>query len=199
MENKNFTIHTQLNQQLIAHLNKLQDRYSKILPIRVDVHYAKDDKFNTHFEITKQEIMYFLYQVMQFELDIVGYAVAMEFNHHEHIHFHSVFYVNGQKRQKYYPIYVALERAWHELTKGYLYDCQRNNYHINGLRMINHHDDEAFHSVCYMLSYLAKTEQKSIFKACYNDCLFLSEVPPPSCRGKPRTLGLHKLSIPSSI
>lgn len=99
---------------------------------------------------------------MQFELDIVGYAVVMEFNQNKHIHFHSVFYVNGQKRQKYYPVYVELERAWHELTNGYLYDCQRNNYCINGLKMINHHDHEAFRSTCYMLCYLAKTKQKLI-------------------------------------
>lgn len=199
MQNKNFTINKQLNQKLITHLNKLQDRYSKILPIRIDIHYAKDDEFNTDIETTKKEIMYFLYQAMQLELDIVGYAVVMEFNQNEHIHFHSVFYVNGQKRQKYYPIYVALERAWYELTKGYLYDCQRNNYHINGLSIINHHDDEAFRSVCYMLSYLAKTEQKSFFKECYSDCLFLSKVPPPSHRGKPRTLGLNKFLISSRI
>ena len=72
MKNKNFTIHTQLNQQLMTHLNKLQDRYSKILPIRIDIHYAKDDKFNTNIHIAKQEITCLLFQAMQFELDIVG-------------------------------------------------------------------------------------------------------------------------------
>lgn len=199
MKNINFTIHTQLNQQLITHLNKLQDRYSKILPIRIDIHYAKDDKFNTNIHIAKQEITCLLFQAMQFELDIVGYAVVMEFNQNKHIHFHAIFYVNGQKRQKYYPVYVELERAWHELTNGYLYDCQRNNYCINGLKMINHHDHEAFRSACYMLSYLAKTEQKEPFKKRYSDCLFLSEVPPPSHRGKPRTLGVSKFLIPLSI
>lgn len=117
-----------------------------------------DDKFNTDIETTKKEIMYFLYKAMQFELDIVGYAVVMEFNRNEHINFHSIFYINGQKRQKYYPIYVALEKVKHELNNGYFYDCQRNNYRINRLKMINHHDHEAFRSTCYMLSYLAKTE-----------------------------------------
>jgi hypothetical protein len=199
MQNKNFNIDKQLNGQLIAHLNHLQNKYSKILPIRADIHYAKDDELSTDIETTKNEITFFLWQAMQFELDIVGYAVVMEFNQNEHIHFHSIFYVNGQKRQKYYPIYAVLERLWHELTNGYLYDCQRNNYRINGLKMINHYDHEAFCSTCYMLSYLAKTEQKEPFKRRYSDCLFLSEVLPPSHRGKPRTLGVSKFLIPSSI
>lgn len=192
MQNKNFTIHIQLNHQLITHLNALQQRYSKILPIRIDIHYDKNDVFNTDIETAKQEITFLLFQAMQFELDIVGYAVVIVYNENEHIHFHAVFYVNGQKRQKYYPIYSALAYAWHNLTKGYLYDCQRNAYAISGLKMLNHYDEEAYRSVCYMLSYLAKTEQKAPFRGRYNDCLFLSEVVAPSNSGRPRTKGLYK-------
>lgn len=70
----------------------------------------------------------------------------------------------------YLPIDISenirtyLHNAKSCLVKGYFYDCQRNDYFIQGLKMTKHHNNEIFCWAYYMLSYLAKTEQKAVVK-----------------------------------
>lgn len=189
MQNKNITLIPELQDSLTLQLNQLQCRYSKLLPIRLDLYYNTSSKRSCHQELAYDDIHALLKRLSHDPaLDIVGYAIAVEYNQKEAIHFHALFYINGQRRTKYYPIYQTIEKLWMENTQGngLVHDCQRGTYKINALKMLNYYDEEAYQILLYAISYLAKAEQKSLFSTNYREALLISAVPPPSERGRPR-------------
>lgn len=189
MHNTRYTLHPLLMKKLVTHFDQLKNKYSKLLPIRIDCYYQKP----TALAITPTQAycnMDSLCQQITNHHLVIGYAWVMEQTENENLHFHAIFYVNGQCSLQYYPVYLQIEALWKYITQqqGYCYDCNRHkkNYKVQALKMICHYDNEARDALLYALSYLAKKEQKSSLTSAEIPIFGLSDVPKPSGRGRPR-------------
>lgn len=194
---KTFTVNTEIQTAFTHHLTRLTTTYSKLLPLRIDFHYATDffmgsiddvDGQDIDFIKAKTDITKLCQQVMNEINHVIGYIWVMELSDNNNLHFHTLFYVNGQRVQKYYPIYVEINRLWKQITSenAYTYDCNQNkkDYRYNCLNVFQYSDIDAINKLNYVMSYLAKKEQKTDI----NDELQydISDVPVPSGFGRPR-------------
>lgn len=117
---------------------------------------------------------------------VIGYAWVMEFTYNHGLHFHAVFYLNGQKKRNSYSSARYIADEWREITSGDgIFDnCQSKKYHrVNGRRNIHHLDHEGYKNLAFILSYLAKEEQKDTLD---EHVCWLSDIPERSRRGRPR-------------
>lgn len=189
MRNRNYTINRNLESHIMAHLTALQAKYSKLLPIRIDFHYQKGT-MPLEYSVDAYMDMLNLSDLALINNIVIGYAWVMEHSENGDIHFHAIFYLNGQKHQNYYPTYLKLDDMWSTLTdnRGYTYDVNRDQdkYYIQGLNKLNHNDQYATEALKYTLSYFAKEEQKEYLRDNLIDTFRTSEVSPPSGRGRPR-------------
>ncbi|GAA5107596.1 inovirus-type Gp2 protein [Orbus sasakiae] len=176
--------------QMDEHLRKLTKVYSKMLPLRIDLHYSLDDnkQCNKTIQQACNDIKALTTKLFECIEHLVGFVWVMEVSKTDNIHFHTFFFANGQKIQKYYPIYEKINSLWLEILnkKGYTYDCNKNkkSYKYNALGILKHNDKDALKRVSYVLSYMAKDEQKEGIEDKYK--YGLSKVPKPSGRGRPR-------------
>lgn len=191
MHNSKYTFNPLLMEKLVTHFDQLKNKYSKLLPIRIDFYYQKPKAL----EIDPRQAycnMDSLCRKITNQNSIVGFAWVMEQTKNENLHFHAVFYVNGQFSLQYYPVYLQIEALWKYITQeqGYCYDCNRykKDYKVQALKMINHYDNQAREALLYALSYLAKKKQKSSLTSCEMPVFGFSDVPQPSGRGRPRLI-----------
>ncbi|GAA5107516.1 inovirus-type Gp2 protein [Orbus sasakiae] len=190
MSNENYQIAPYLMGVLKNHLNQLSNKYSKLLPIRLDFSYRSHSprwhqRNNDYSTCDICKLMEYLIS----NGTIVGYAWVVEYTQQHGIHFHTVLYLNAQLQRSYYPIYQKAEEYWDFITlnQGNVHDCNRNkaNYTVKGLKPLDYHNDKQRSNFNYAISYLAKQEQKEIFGD-MRGVLGVSYVPEPSGRGRPR-------------
>ncbi|WP_392564884.1 inovirus-type Gp2 protein [Orbus wheelerorum] len=190
MANEKYQIDPYLMSVLQNHLNQLSNKYSKLLPIRLDFscrnHSSRWHQRNNDYSSCD------IIKLMEYLMNngsIVGYAWVMEHTPQHGIHFHTVLYLNAQHHQRYYPVYEMAEAHWQLITlnQGNVHDCQRKQekYSVKGLKTLDYYDDNQRNNFHYAISYLAKQEQKEIFSN-MNEVLGVSFVPEPSGRGRPR-------------
>lgn len=192
MTNPNYQINPYLMSSLVNHLNQLTDKYSKLLPIRLDFSYQVGSPIGLqrNNDYSACDIRRLLELLVEQE-EIAGYAWVMEYTELHGIHFHTVLYLNGQLQRNYYPLYEKANQLWQEVTygQGNVHDCNRNkaSYEVRGLNLLDYYNDARMNDFVYALSYLAKEEQKE-FVTREQFSFGLSEVPLPSGRGRPRAL-----------
>jgi len=148
-----------------VYLNALQEKYSKILVIRLDLSYKKP--FCN--DITLEEATIDLKKLLNnrrnnktiFEHNI-GYIVKKEFGFDLRIHFHVFFFFNGQEVQKGSFRADQIGKYWNEKItkdKGTYYNCNRNKYPEHGIGMLIHTDKQKRAYLDNAISYLCKEEQ----------------------------------------
>jgi len=183
--NPNYPTYPELESQLHRHVDNLFRRYSKLILLRVDFAYL------SHLsEFTQQDVHGLCADMVQLEtrLDdingIAGYNWVAEYGTGHRYHAHSAIFINGQQRTKAWPIFLEIEKHWRSITEdeGYAHRCPpQRHYKVRSEEMTEHDDESGVNAMKYILSYMAKTEQKP-------DGVLsrFSTIPDKSRRGRPR-------------
>jgi len=189
--NSNYTIDEDLFSTLTEHMERMRDRYSDIIPLRMDFAYKKssilfNERCYDHWDID----MYRLAERAMRTDEVIGYAWVMEYTPTHGLHFHAIFYLDGQCKRNSYCSARSIAEEWRDITQnmGTFRNCQKETYHkVSGVRNLHHLDDKGYRDLAFILSYMAKEEQKDILdtKVCYT-----SDVPTRSRSGRPRLLSL---------
>ncbi len=148
-----------------SYLDALQDRYSKLCIVRVDLHYKKDETDEVTLENANKDINKLLNNRRnnsKFD-DNVGYLIKTEYGEDRNVHFHTFFFYDGQKVQKDMIKAEDIGKYWTEnIThgKGTYYSCNRNDYKDNqAIGMLDYRDIEKRRNLDYAMAYLVKEEQ----------------------------------------
>lgn len=153
-----------------VYVDALQEKYSKILVVRLDLSYKKPYSN----EITLEEATKDLNRLLNnrrnnqtiFEHNI-GYIVKKEYSLDKGIHLHAFFFFNGQEKQKDSFIADQIGKYWNEKItkdKGTYYNCNRNKYPEHGIGMLIHTDKQKRAYLDNAISYVCKDEQHVMSK-----------------------------------
>ena len=148
-----------------SYLDALQERYSKLCVVRVDLHYKKDEIDEETLEKANKDINKLLNNRRnnsKFD-DNVGYLIKTEYGEDRNVHFHTFFFYDGQKVQKDMIKAEDIGKYWTEnIThgKGTYYSCNRNDYKDNqAIGMLDYRDTEKRRNLDYAMAYLVKEDQ----------------------------------------
>ena len=148
------------------YIDALQDKYSKLCVVRVDLGYKKpysdkivlndvNNDFNHMLNNRRSKPSVFKNQI--------GYMCKKEYTQDKGVHFHTVFLYDGQKVQKDAHIGDKIGEYWEQLTKnkGNYYNCNRKKYKYKGVGILKHADSEKRKILDeYVVSYLCKDDKK---------------------------------------
>jgi len=145
------------------YMDALQEQYSKLNIIRVDLGYKKNS------EVTLEEANKDLNRLLSnrrgkpsiFEHN-VGYSCKKEYTEDKGVHIHAFFMFDGQKVQKSSYKAEQIRKYWNdEITgeKGVSHNCHRNEYKENGIGMLEHNDTQKREYLDNAMAYLSKDEQ----------------------------------------
>lgn len=176
----------QMNHQILndlgEHFYRLLTKYSKIVPLRIDFGYLRTDLYRHPDDWD----MYRLTEELMRDGKIVGYSWVMEYSSRKKFHFHVMFYLDGQSFKSSYRIARYIGERWIAKTEGegtYHISNKKSYHQVSGTKMIRHNDRERQREIEYILSYMAKADQKEEFEELIYG---ISIVPPNSGRGRPR-------------
>ena len=173
--------------------------HSKLTVMRVDLYLGKQRNEHLNLEYCLNCYQRFLNNQRHntiFE-NKVGYIAKLEFTEHRGYHYHFVFFFDGQKviQDSYYANLIC--NYWIDgITKGRgtANNCNKDpqkyaRYGMGvGIGVIDYRDKDKIANLLYAVSYLAKSDQYILEKACPKQKTFVtSQLPPPkSNRGRPR-------------
>lgn len=183
--NTRYDINWFLYSLINSHLNDMLNRYSRVLGVRIDLFYIKSSsRFRkSTYSIIESDIKKLMSRI-EFGTSAIGYFWVIERTPDHGLHAHVIFYLDGHHTQKSFPLVQRISEYWREITdtEGYYnWSNYKKNYQANINRKINHSDSNSINELRYIISYLAKEEQKNGIYIWGSN-----EVPPPSGLGRPR-------------
>ena len=149
------------------YVDALQDNYSKLCVVRVDLGYRKDEtnKVDITLEKANKDINRLLNNRRNNSTfdNNVGYVLKTEYGENRDIHFHSYFFYDGQKVQKDMIKGEDIGKYWSEnITnkQGTYYNCNRNDYKDNhAIGILDYRDVEKRRKLDISMAYLCKEKQ----------------------------------------
>ena len=151
---------------LKGYLDRLQERYAKLLIIRLDLYFTK--ALRTQQEVSHRQLdacrKAFLRRIgLNYGQAFVGYAWKLEFGLERNHHFHLLLIFNGNKLQSDERISHGLGKLWSEqITKGsgcyYACNGQKTQYRYCGIGMLEHRDTVKRNHLDLACQYLTKTD-----------------------------------------
>lgn len=149
-----------------AYIDALQESYSKINVIRVDIAYKKPYSEEMTVDDATKDLNRLLNNRRSkptiFE-DNIGYVIKKEHTEDKGVHFHAFFMFDGQKVLKDAFKADEIGTYWNEnITKGKgtYYNCNKNSYPEHGIGMLQHTDKEKRENLDKAMMYLCKDEQQ---------------------------------------
>lgn len=147
------------------YIDALQENYSKLCIVRLDMGYKKPYSEEMSFEEVNKDINRILNNRRNnqsiYEHN-VGYILKKEYTEDKGFHIHAIFIFDGQKVQKDVHKADQIGKYWEEQItkgKGTYYNCNKNSYPEHGIGMINYSDKEKRKNLDKVISYLCKDEQ----------------------------------------
>lgn len=151
-----------------SYLDALQEKYSKVCVVRVDLEYAKNSETNK-VEITLNEANKHINRLLNnrrnneiFDHNI-GYLMKTEYGEDRNVHFHTFFFYDGQKVKKDMIKGEDIGKYWSENVtsgKGTYYNCNRNDYKDNhAIGMLDYRDTGKRRNLNNAMAYLVKEDQ----------------------------------------
>ena len=149
------------------YIDVLQEKYSKICIVRVDLGYKKDE--NNQINVTLEEINKDVDRLLNnrrnnlttFEHN-VGYVIKTESGKDRGPHIHALLLFDGNKVQKDIFKGDQIGKYWVDnITKGNgsYHNCNRNNYKEDATGMLDYRDTEKRRNLNNAMAYLSKDEQ----------------------------------------
>jgi len=183
--NPNHPTNPELESQLHHHVDNLFRRYSKLILLRIDFAYLSHLSEFTHQDVHGLCADMVLLETRLVDINgIAGYTWVAEYGTDHRYHAHCAVFINGQLRNKAWPIFLEIEKQWKSVTdnEGYAHRCTpQRHYRVRSEEMTEHDNESGVKAMKYILSYMAKTEQKP-------DGVLsrFSSIPDKSRRGRPR-------------
>ncbi len=146
------------------YIDALQDKYSKLCVVRVDLGYKKPHSDSIVLDEANNDFNRMLNNRRgkpSIFKDQVGYMCLKEYTKEKGVHLHTVFLYDGNKVQKDAHMGDKIGDYWKELTddKGSHFNCNRKKY--KGVGMLHHSDTETRELLDeYVTSYLCKDDEK---------------------------------------
>ncbi len=149
------------------YINKLFRLYSKLLVVRVDVHYGDEIKDTMTIEEAIDDRDAYLRAVKRRYRNLLGYVWKLEYGVARGYHYHMAFIFNGNKVQGDISLGRQLGEGWKSLSREprTYYNCNadRDKYEewgAYGIGMVHHDDLEKRHLLLHnALSYLLKFDE----------------------------------------
>ena len=150
------------------YLDALQERYSKLCIVRLDLGYKKvevslDEATNDYNHMMNNKRS----KPSVFK-DQVGQLCLKEYTPDKGVHYHTVFIYDGNKVQKGSYKADQIGEYWRQITKekGSYHNCHRNTYKHNGLGVLDYKDTEKRKIVDdKVIHYLCKEDEKQDISA----------------------------------
>ena len=148
------------------YLDKLQENYSKLNVVRVDLAYKGDYRKDVSLEEANKDLNRMLSNRRSkpsIFKNQVGYVCKKEYTEDKGVHLHAFFFYDGQKVKKSTYKAEQIGQYWNEhitKEKGSYHNCHRNNYKNDGIGMIEHNDSKKRENLDTAIAYLCKDTQK---------------------------------------
>lgn len=148
-----------------AYVDALQDKYSKLCVVRVDLGYKKPHSNNTMLDDANKDFNRMMNNrrskpsVFKGQ---VGYICKKEYTKDKGVHFHAFFFYDGQKVQRDKSKGTQIGKYWNEqitANKGSYHNCNLNEYKDNGVGMLKHNDTKKRENLDAAVSYLFKDDK----------------------------------------
>lgn len=162
--NSNHPTYPHLENCLHQHVDNLFNKYSKLILLRIDFAYLSHSPAFTH-----QDVHGLCADMVQMDSElkrihgIAGYAWVAEYGECHRYHVHGAIFINAQLRNKAWPVFQEIAEFWQRITdaEGYAHRCTpRQHYKVRGEEVTEYDDKAGINAMKYILSYMAKTEQK---------------------------------------
>lgn len=180
-----YTMDWYLLSHINHHIDMMVNRYSCLCALRVDLCYCRDSY--RYMNSTPRTLEYEVRELMA-EMEklpaVVGYFCVMEWTQDHGFHVHAVLWLDGHITQKPFVWAEKANAAWAWITQGegHLYRCERKESYVADIGIpVRYNDAASIANIRYILSYLAKAEQKE--GLCWHYC---NEVPARPSVGRPR-------------
>lgn len=149
-----------------TYIDQLQQEYSKLNIVRVDLAYKKPYSSEVTLEEANNHFTHLLNnrrsKPVAFKNQI-GYIAKREYTEDKGVHIHALFIYDGQKVQKDSFKADQIGQYWeNEITQGQgcYHNCNRNKYKNNGIGIIDHRDSDKRKILDEeVISYLCKDDQ----------------------------------------
>jgi hypothetical protein len=183
-------------QECYKYVNDLFSKYSKLIVLRVDLHYkanveADFFRFKSDFRKFKNNARH-----NHSLRELVGYIFKIEYGLKKKLHSHALLFFNGQERdpQKHVNLAKKVGEYWRDVVTqgdGDYFNCNdiESTYTYPALGCIQHFDDKR-NNLPYVLEYLCKKKMQFVkpishpnAKTITKGTVKLPRVP----RGKPRS------------
>ncbi|MDK2069865.1 inovirus-type Gp2 protein [Aliarcobacter butzleri] len=148
-----------------SYLDALQEIYSKINVVRLDMSYKKPYSKEIIEEQATKDLNRLLNNRRSKPVifkDNIGYAIKKEYTKDKGVHFHAFFMFDGQKVLKDSFKADEIGTYWNEQItkgKGTYYNCNRNKYPEHGIGMLEHRDTEKRKNLDKAMEYISKDDQ----------------------------------------
>jgi len=180
-----YTMDWYLESHISHHTDMMINRYSYLYALRIDLFYRKD---TCRYQNNNSRSVEYEVRVLMAEMDqypaVVGYFCVMEWTEDHGFHVHAVLWLDGHITQKPFVWAEKANAAWAWITQGegHLYRCEKKEAYAADVSIpVRYNDAASIANIRYILSYLAKAEQKE--GLCWHYC---NEVPARPSAGRPR-------------
>lgn len=149
------------------YIDNLQEQYSKLLVVRVDLGYTKECSEKIELDDVNKDLKKMLNNRRSKPSTFrnnVGYICKKEYTEDKGVHLHTLFLYDGQKVQKDAHIADEIGKYWKESItngRGVYHNCNRSKYKDSGIGMLNHKDTEKREILdTKVVSYLCKDDER---------------------------------------
>lgn len=179
---------------LIEYVDALFDHHARLLVLRVDLSYSKENAKTTQAQ-AKQDRKHLFGNARSNKLfgDMVGHIWKLEHGPDKGFHYHMMFFFDGSKVREDITLAKRIGEYWKEVItkgRGLYYNCNavKLAYASCGIGMIERADAELRAGLCKAMVYLTKTdlymklqtEERGMGKGLYPDR--------KDARGRPRAV-----------
>jgi len=180
-----YTIDWYLQSHINHHIDLLVNRYSCLYALRVDLFYRKDTYryHSSTFRSMEYEVRVLMAEMEKLSA-VVGYFCVIEWTADHGFHVHAVLWLDGHITQTPFVYAEKASAVWQQVTQGegHLHRCEKNELYAADISIpVRYNDPASISNIRYILSYLAKAEQKE--GLCWHYC---NEVPARPSVGRPR-------------
>lgn len=157
-------------------LNLIQS-YSKVLVLRVDLYYMKEEARGVSTETVIRDRQHLFNNMRNNRLfdNLIGVIWKLEYGERRGHHFHLMFFFNGQERRNGDWIADQIGQYWAErivLGRGSYHNCNRDKrlYWNCGIGMVHYSDSKMINDLIRAISYLTKKDQYLMAKRSKKCC-----------------------------
>lgn len=150
--------------ELTGYVDSLFERHSRLLVLRVDLSYSKENSKTTQVQAKRdRERLFENARSNKLFNDMVGYIWKLEHGPEKGFHYHMMFFFDGSKVREDVTLARRVGEYWADVVtkgRGLYFNCNRVKfaYKSCGIGMVDHGDAELRKGLKRAVIYLTKTD-----------------------------------------